>query len=211
MGAPGLIAGSMAAGGIMSAIGQGQSASAQSNYYNYLSSTSLMNAGLAKAAGRANIQAVGAAAADQMRRTTERVRQTIGAQKVAMVSGVGAGSRSGQDIIKNTLTEGNLDEQAINMNAEMKQKAIFAGASMAAFNDVSQAGGYQLAGQNVKAALPFQQASTLLGASTQAASQYYLMNMYGAGGGGVPGGGGNIGGLGTPVAMGYGGPLNLNY
>jgi len=196
MGVPALLAGSMVAGGVMSAYGQKMSAGAQSSYYNYLSQTSMMNADLAKAAGEQNIRAVGAAAADEMRRTTERVRSTVGAQKVAMVSGVGIGSRSGQEIIKNTLTQGNLDEQAINMNAEMKQKAIFAGAEMASFNATTQAGGYQLAGANVRAALPFQMASTLLGSATQAASSYYIMSQY------APkktAGYGNIGSLGTPL------------
>lgn len=176
--APGLIAGGMAAGGIMSAIGQKQSATAQSNYYNYLSATSTMNAGLATAAGVANTQAVGVEAANEMRQSVNRKYQTIGAQKVAMVGGVGGSSRSAQQIIGNTANLANQDEEAINLNAEMKAKAIFAGSQTAAFNATSQAGGDILAGSNIRAALPFQMGSSLLGGATQSASQYAMMSMY---------------------------------
>ena len=193
MGAPGLIVGSMGAGAISSAVGQAQSAAAQSRYYSYLADTSRLNAGLAQASGKANMQALGAETADQMRRTVSREYQTIGAQKVAMAGGVGGSSRSAQDIVMNTVGTANLDEQAINMNAEMKAKAIFAGTDMASFNDMSQARGYDLAGTNVQAALPFQLGSTLLGGAGQAASSYYMMSLYsrmspGAMGGGVTGG-----------------------
>ena len=177
MAAP-LILGAMVGGTALSMYGQSQSAKSQSAYYNYLAETSTMNAGITKAAGEANARAAGIEASDQMRRVTTGVRQTIGAQKVAMVGGVGAGSRSAQDIIKDTLDKGNRDEQAINMNAALKAKSIFAGADMQSFNDMNQAGGYDIAGSNVRAALPYQQGSTLLGGAGQVGSSWYMMSRY---------------------------------
>lgn len=196
MGAPGVMAGSMLVSAGVGMAGQNASARAQASYYNYLSSTATTNASLTQAAAHANLQAIGAQESDEMRRTSERIRQTVGAQKTAMVSGVGVGSRSGQDIVKNTLTQGNLDERAILMNAEMKAKAMFAGADMATFNSNAQAAGYGVAAGNVMNALPFQMASTLLGGATQASSSFYMMNMYGGGGrmsGGQSPAPGNIG------------------
>ena len=177
MAAP-LIVGSMVGGTALSMYGQSQSAKSQSAYYNYLAGTSTMNAGLTKAAGEANARAVGIEASDQMRRVTTGVRQTIGAQKAAIAGGVGLSSRSAQDIIKDTLDKGNRDEQAINMNAALKAKSIFAGADMQSFNDMNQAGGYDISGANVRNALPYSEASTLLGGAGQVGSSWYMMSRY---------------------------------
>lgn len=177
MGVP-LIGGAMLAGGAMQYFGQSQAAKAQSNYYSYLADTSRTNIEMARASGEAQSRAVSLEEADTLSRRSEKTRQIVGAQKAAMVSGVGAGSRSAQDIIKDTMTKGSLDEQAIRLNAELKRKGIATGTEMESFNLASQAGGYEIAGRNVRAALPWQQASTLLGTATQAGSFWYTANRY---------------------------------
>jgi hypothetical protein len=180
MGAP-AVAAVMIGGGLVQAYGQQQEAKSQANYYGYLASTARQNADLAGAAGEANARAVSLEEADQMQRSGQATRQMIGEQKAAMVTGVGAGSRSAQDIVSDTLTKGGQDAATIRLNAELKRKSIFMQSGMEQFNLQNQAGGYGIAGSNVRAALPWQQASTLLGSAGQAGSSWYQMNRFGKG------------------------------
>lgn len=161
------------AGGAYSAYQQGQAGKAQASYYSYLGKTAQANAGIAIAKGEATRRAIGAQEFDEQQRLSRGIRQTVANQKAAMVNGVGATSRSAQDIVSDTLTKGNLDEMALRYNADLRARNAMIGADAEAFNYESQAGGYSVAGKNAIAGAKAGQISTLLGTAGSVASNWY--------------------------------------
>lgn len=163
-----------AAGGIMSANAQGAAGRMQASYYSYLANNANLNAGLAKAYGESQAKTIGAANMRSDVLLGEKERATVGAQKAALAAGgAGASSKTAEQLIADTANKGNLDEQALNLNAALKTKAAITGADMAAFNDVTQAQGYDQAGLNAGAAGKMNRASTILGTGGQVANIWY--------------------------------------
>lgn len=180
--------GAQVGAGAFTAWAQGQQGQAQSAYYGYLANTSMRNADLAQKAARSQIQEVGAQAAQEDRRIGEKVRGTVGAQTAAFAAnGVGVRSKTAEQIVSDTMDKGNIDEMALRYNAAIKSKAIQTGADFQTLNDITQAGGYRLAGQNAQTQAKIAQISTYLGTGSSVASTWYRGNTpfprYGYGGG----------------------------
>jgi len=183
-------AGMSLAGGISSAFEQYQSGKAQSSYYNYLSDTAKINEGLSSSEALSQREEIGAEENQKQIALTNRVNETVGAQKAAMVSGVGASSRSAQDIIGDTLNKGDLDEMALRLNADMAGKNAEISARAGAMNYGAQASGYQIAGINARGISTANQTSSLLGSAGSVANSWYMGQLYAGRG---YGGQGNIG------------------
>ena len=160
-------------GAAYSADQQTKAGAVQSSYYGYLADTANINAGLADAEATSEKKQVGAELNASERELTNRINETVATQKAAVVTGVGASSRSAQDIIKDTLDKGNLDEMALRLNADIKSKNIDIGAATGKMNYTSQAAGYGMAAVNARgAAKAGAQASLLQGAGSVAQSWY---------------------------------------
>lgn len=171
--------GAQIAGGAYSAYGQSQLGRAQGAYYDYLSATSKQNAALANAGIVANREAIGAQEADATRRLGVNVRKTIGAQKAALAAGgAGASSRTAQDLIGDTENQGNLDEQALRYNADMRAKAAVIGGENTALGYESQATSEEMGGQNARLASKINTVGTILGTAGSVASSWYRMPYY---------------------------------
>lgn len=166
MGAAVAAAGVAGAGGLFSAYEAGQAGKAQAGYYSYLANTSKINAGLALATGEERTKEIGAQEFQQVQGLQRKISQTIGAEKAAVVTGAGAGSRTAQDIVNDTMEKGNLDEMAVRYNAAIATKDVQIGARSQAMNYNLQAGGYNIAGGNAAAASRLNQVSSLLGGAS---------------------------------------------
>lgn len=192
MGAAAAAAGTTVAGGAFSAYEEGQAGKAQSSYYNYLSNTALLNAGLATSQGTAAKEQIGASENQAQIGLTNRVNTTIGAEKTAMVSGVGGSSRSAQQIIGDTLNKGDLDEMALRLNADTAAKNADITAQSGAMNYTSQASGYNIAGAVARGTAGMQQFGSLLGSAGSVANSYYMGSLYAGRGYNVGGGSSNL-------------------
>lgn len=168
------VVGAQAAGGAFSAYAQGQAGGAASKYYSYLASTSRTNADLAEKAGQSQVKEIGAQTMEEDRRLGERVRSTVGAQQTAFsAGGVGATSKTAEQIVSDTMTKGNIDEMALRYNAAIKTKNALVGADSRAMNERGQAAGYDIAGFNAVNAARLNQTSTILGTGGSVASNWY--------------------------------------
>lgn len=190
MGAAALPAGVAIAGGALSAEEEGAAGGAQANYYNYLASTAKINAGLATTEGTAEKAQIGSEENQEQIGLTNKIAATVGAQKASVVNGVGASSRSAQDIIGDTLDKGNLDEMALRLNAFNRSKNADVTAQTGAMNFNAQAAGAGISGINAVGAAKVAQTNSLLGAAGSVANSYYMGSIYGGRG---YGGAGNIG------------------
>lgn len=171
-------AGTVLAGSAFSAYESVQAGKAQSGYYGYLSSIAGINAGLAKAEGTAEVRQIGAREGQQQLALENRIDATVGAEKTAVVGGVGASSRSAQDIIKDTLNKGNLDEMALRYNSEVESKNALIGSNIAAMNYGSQAAGFNIAGNNARTQGNIGAISSMLGGAGSIANSWYQGSMY---------------------------------
>lgn len=178
MGAAAIPAGIALAGAGVSAYEGGVAGKAQAGYYGYLADTAKTNAGLAKSEAISKERDIGAQANQEQVNLTNRVNETIGAQKTAMVSGVGASSRSAQDIIGDTLDKGNLDEMALRLNTSMASRNVEITAKSRGLNFGNEASGDLLAGGNALNAARMGQVSSLLSGAGSVANSWYLGKMY---------------------------------
>lgn len=192
MGAAALPAGVAVAGGALSAEEEGAAGQAQNNYYQYLSSTAKLNEGLATTEGTAEKQQINSETNREQIDLTNRVAETVGAQKASVVNGVGGSSRSAQDIIGDTLNKGNLDEMSLRLNAFNRSKNADITAESGAMNFAAQGAGDRIAGINAIGASKIAQTNSLLGSAGSVANSYYMGSLYGGTGRGY-GGAGNIG------------------
>lgn len=179
MGAAALPAAMMAGGGLFSAWSQGEAGKSQQGYYKYLADTARSNAGLTNAVAESNIKALGYQESQDSRRIGENVRATVGAQKVAMAAGGGISSKTGEQLVSDTMNKGNLDEMALRYNAALKAKSIRTGAAMDAFNYENQAAGYEASGRNARRASQYGQISTILGTGANMMSSFQRFPSYG--------------------------------
>lgn len=160
-------------GGMLSAHAKGEAGKAQSNYYSYLAGTENTNAALAETGAEIEAKSIGDQAADEFRRMTENTRRVRGSQKAALVGGVGAGSKTAEQISNDTSRTANLDEMALLYNSQMKQRNARLGGKMAALNARTKASGYELAGRNAMDSARLEQASSLLGSTGSVAGMWY--------------------------------------
>ncbi len=177
--------GAQVGGGLYSAYAQGEAGKATQAYYNYLSAGARRNADLARAGITANRESIGAAEFDADRRLHNNINATKASQVAALAAGgAGVGSRTGQQLIADTEDKGNLDEQALRLNADMKAKAATISGETAAMGYETEAEGDIASGNNARATSKAQQMATIIGTAGQVASSWYRMPMsYGGGGG----------------------------
>lgn len=171
-------AGIALAGSGLSAYESVQGGKAQSAYYSYLADTARLNAGLSRSEATAQKQQIGTEEAHQEILLGQRVRQTVGAETAGVVSGAGASSRTAQDIEKDTITKGNLDEMALRLNADMRSKNADIAARSGAMNYTAQASGYEIGGMNARAAGNLGAISSLIGGVGNAANSFYMGQLY---------------------------------
>ena len=142
-------------------------------YYKYLSGTARQNARLADVSAESQVSEVGAQEQQEMAALHAKKRETIGAQKAALVTGAGVGSKTAEQIVSDTENKTNLDEMALRYNADLKMKSIRIGAQAQAMNLENQATGYDYAGINAKKAAKIKSNATLLGTGTSTAFNLY--------------------------------------
>lgn len=157
---------------------RGQAGKAESNYYSYLADTANLNSRIADASATAEKRGIGVELADKERQLTNRISETVGVQKAAVVGGVGASSRSAQDIISDTLDKGNLDEMALRLNADMRANNVDIERDTRKMNLDAQAGGYRIAGQNALTASKGAQVTSLLSGAGSVANSWYQGRKY---------------------------------
>lgn len=150
-------------------MGDLESAKATSKYYNYLSAISMQNANLVEAAGKAESAQLGTEAFGQMQQLGERKSQTIGAQKAALSTGAGVGSKTAEQIVSDTYNKFNMDEEVLRYNTDLKIKNVQNKARGEAMGYRSQAGAYELAAKNAKTEGKWKAASTILGGASSTA------------------------------------------
>lgn len=165
-------------GAAYSADQQTKAGASQSAYYGYLADTAKINSGLSDAVAESDKKEVGAALNESERDLTNRINETAATQTAAVVTGVGASSRSAQNIIKDTLDKGNLDEMALRLNADIKSKNIDIGAATNRMNFDAQGAGYRMAGTNAVNAAKSGATNSLLQGASSVASSWYTGRMY---------------------------------
>lgn len=165
-------------GAAYSADQQTKAGAVQSSYYGYLADTARINAGIADAEATSDKKQVGAELNASERELTNRINETVATQKAAVVTGVGASSRSAQDIIADTLDKGNLDEMALRLNADIKSKNIDIGAATKKMNYTAQASGYGMAAVNAVGAAKAGAQSSLISGVGSVANSWYQSKLY---------------------------------
>lgn len=166
--------GAQAVGGGISAWAQEQQGKATGSYYGYLADNARLNAGLALSAAKSKKAEISAQEGDAARQIGENIRGTVAKQRVAFAAGgPGAGSKTAEQIVSDTLARGDLDQIALRYNADLKRKGIDTDADFAALDYEGQAKGYGMAGNNARLASKVGQLNTILGTSTSVASNWY--------------------------------------
>ncbi len=178
MGAAAIPAAVAVGGSAFSAYESQQAGKASSSYYNYLSDTAKINADLSDVEAVSEKRQINAQLLDEETSITNRVSETVGAQKAAVVQGVGASSRSAQDIIKDTLDKGSLDEMALRLNADIKSNNADITAATNHMNFDLQGAGYRIAGGNARAAGSAAGAASLLQGAGSVANSWYMGKLY---------------------------------
>ena len=165
-----IMIGAQVVGGIQGAKGGIQAGKDQKNYYDYLAATSKTNAGLALAEGESDVNTLGEEEFSQEKALQTQGRAVVGAQKTALAGGgAGVGSKTGEQLVADTADKVNLNEQALQYNADVKMKNARLSASTQALNYNSQAAGYELAGKNAIRASNINAFSSLLSTAGQTA------------------------------------------
>lgn len=169
-----VVMGAQAAGGAASAWAEGQASKAAGSYYDYLADTSRTNARITRTAAKSQAHEVSVQEGEDARQVAESVKKTVATQRAAFAAGgPGAGSKTAEQIVSDSLARGDLDEQALRYNADIKRKGIETGADFAALNYEGQAKGYGLSKNNAEFASKVKQASTILGTGTSVAQTWY--------------------------------------
>ena len=163
----------MVGSSLLGAYGDIQQGKSESKYYKYMASVSRENANLAEASGKAESYQVGTSAFQAMQELGDRKRGTIGAQKAALATGAGVGSKTAEQIVSDTVNKTEMDEQVLRYNTDLKTNSIMLKAKGEALNYRAQAGGYELAADNAKSASKWKAASTLLGGASSVAMMKY--------------------------------------
>ena len=168
------VMGAQAAGGAASYWAQGQAGKAAGSYYGYLADTARTNARLSKSAAKSQATEVSVQEGAEARAVDESVKRTVATQRAAFAAGgPGAGSKTAEQIVSDSLARGDLDQQAIRYNADIKRKGIEVGADFRALDYEGQARGAEMSGANAAIATKVGQLNTILGTGTSVASTWY--------------------------------------
>ena len=161
--------GAMAVGSAVKGYGEAKSARAESKYYSYLSSTATENARLAREAGAEEVRQVGAQQYQAVGQIGTAKRELQGAQRAALVSGAGVGSKTAEQIASDTETKSQLDEMALRYNADLKMKNIRTSSEATAKNYEAEAAADRAAARNAKRTAGLGIASSILGTASSTA------------------------------------------
>ena len=161
--------GAMAGGSILSAYGDIQQGKSESKYYKYLAAISNENANLTEAAGQAEMAQLGTSEFQTMQQLVTRKSETIGAQKAALATGAGVGSKTAEQIVSDTINKTEMDEEVLRYNTDLKMKNVLLKSKGEAMNYRAQAGGYEIAADNAKTASKWKAASTIIGGASSTA------------------------------------------
>lgn len=168
------VLGAQAVGGAASAWAEGQAGKASGAYYGYLADTARLNSRLTKSAAASKKTEVSMAEGDASRQVNESVRATVARQRAAFAAGgPGAGSKTAEQIVSDTLARGELDQIALRYNADLKRKGIDTGADFAEIEYEGQAKGYGMSAVNAGIASQVNQMKTILGTGTSVAQTWY--------------------------------------
>ena len=176
---PAAAAGVQLAGGMYSAYQQRQAGKMEQSYYNMLATNADKQAEAAQLVAGNKVTAIQNRAAFDSGSLKDQVKGVEGSQKVELAAaGVGAGSVTAEDIARDTMTKAAMDEALIRYNADMASDETLRQGKFEALDLKNQAIGYRMAGKNARRTAKTNSYSTLLGASTQAASTWYTGNRY---------------------------------
>lgn len=169
--------GAMAGGTILSAYGDIQQSKSESKYYKYLADISNENAKLSEASGKAEISQLGTSEFQAMQQIVSRKGEIIGAQKSALATGAGVGSKTAEQVVSDTINKVEMDEEVLRYNTDLKMKNVLLKSKGEAMNYRAQAGAYEVAADNAKTASKWNVSSTILGgaASTAMAGRQFKM------------------------------------
>lgn len=170
--------GAMAGGTLLGAYGDIQQGKAESKYYKYLASVSNENAKLAEASGQAEIAQLGQSEFQGMQHLVTRKGETIGAQKAALATGAGVGSKTAEQIVSDTINKTEMDEEVLRYNTDLKMKNVLLKSKGEAMNYRAQAGGYEVAAANAKTASKWKAATTILGGASSTAQMGNQFKMW---------------------------------
>ena len=161
--------GAMAGGTILSAYGDIQQGKAESKYYKYMAAISNENAKLAESSGQAEIAQLGQSEFQGMQQLVTRKGETIGAQKAALATGAGVGSKTAEQIVSDTINKAEMDEEVLRYNTDLRMKNALLKSKGEAMNHRAQAGAYEVVADNAKSASKWKAASTILGGASSTA------------------------------------------
>lgn len=170
-------------GGLYSAGQVGAQGYAQERYFNYLSNTAKTNAGLAESVATSRNKQLNTQALQEESNLAKKTNVVLGAQKAAVSMGAGTGSRTAQDLVKDTFDKSSLDEMAIRYNTAARSKGILDAGAMEAFNYNNQARGYDAAADQTARATRKSQIASILGTGTSVASNWTRYPWAGGGAG----------------------------
>lgn len=157
------------AGGTITAIGEAKEGASTSKYYKYLAAINRENAVLSEAAGKGETSQLGQSEFQGMQQLVTRKGETIGAQKAALATGAGVGSKTAEQIVSDTINKTEMDEEVLRYNTDLKMKNVLLKSKGEAMNYRAQAGGYDLAAKNAKSAAKWKMWSTILGTAASTA------------------------------------------
>lgn len=184
--------GASAVTGAYGAYSQGMSEAAQ---YRYASAAKQKEAAATRAYGTAQTTAIQDQAALESAATKQQTNRFLGAQKAQLGANTGGGSVTAQDILKDTLTKGDLDQAMIRYNADLKSKSVIDRSNMSAFDLENEAAGYGIAASGAKRGAKTAAFNSLLSGAGQVANTWYTSNLYRS-----PSSTANVGGKRVPTA-----------
>lgn len=168
------VLGAQAVGGGVTAWAQGQQGKAAGAYYGYLADTARTNSRIAQTVARSKNAEVSAQEGEASRQVSESVRSTVARERAAFAAGgPGAGSKTAEQIVSDSLARGDLDQIALRYNADLKRKGNNSTADFASLDYEGQAKGYGLSASNADMSSKIGQLSTILGTGTSVASTWY--------------------------------------
>jgi hypothetical protein len=121
------------------AYSQVQEGKAQRSYYNYLAAGNEVEAQLAERQGNTNDTIAQNEGAMKSKEVARQIAGAKGTQTAAIAANMGAGSTTAEDILGDTFDKGQLDQQMVRYNADMKSYEAQTTAKMSAWGSREQA------------------------------------------------------------------------
>ena len=170
------------AGGALSYEAERQTAKAKESYYNYLAGQNEAQARTIAARGEQTATSIAETSAIDEANLNRSAKRVAGAQKAALgASGIGAGSVTAEDIVRDTAKTHELDVNALRFDADSRIWSARTAAADQAKALRDQAAQFRYAGANARYAGDIKTTASLLGTATSVADTWYRWNQTGAG------------------------------